>query len=356
MRLSDPVLYPFSFLYDRITRFRNRMFDLGMKKSILFDVPTIVVGNLSWGGTGKTPMVEYLIRQLKGQYQIATLSRGYGRKTSGFLLADEGLSSRDIGDEPFQIYSKFGKEVTVAVGEERILAIPQILAEREDTELILLDDAFQHRYVKADVNILLTTYQQPFFKDRVLPLGTLREHPTGANRADVIVVTKCPDGLDTPTKEHYIHKIREYAKADTPVIFAGLKYGEAYPIFTGKPLGEDSQAILLSGIANNEVLKVEVKSKYALLEVLEFPDHHKYSDKDLQHLFSLYQKHADKKPVVITTEKDAVKLKENKSLHYLTEIPIFALPVEIKLNPTDEDALLSLMAKIIREKALRSEN
>jgi tetraacyldisaccharide 4'-kinase len=356
MRLFDPVLYPFSFLYDRITRLRNRMFDLGMKKSILFEIPTIVVGNLSWGGTGKTPMVEFLIRKLKDEYQIATLSRGYGRKTTGFLLADEGLNASDLGDEPYQIYSKFGKDITVAVGEERVLAIPQILAEREDTDLILLDDAFQHRYVKGDVHILLTTYQRPFFEDKLIPLGTLREHPKGARRADIIVVTKCPDGLTAAIKEEYNRKILQYASPDALVVFAGLKYGSPYHVFTGASPDQQAPVILLSGIANNEVLKAEVANKYKLLDVLEFPDHHKYTDKDLQHLFSVYQKHAGEKPMVITTEKDAVKLKAHKSLHYLGEIPIFALPVEIKLNRTDEGAMLSLAAKIIQEKTLRSEN
>src|SRR5690606_12635398 len=336
--------------------FGNLNFDFGMNKIINFEIPTYVVGNMSGGGTGKTPMVEYLIRQLKGQYRIATLSRGYRRKTTGFLIADDGITASDIGDEPFQIYSKYGKEITVAVGEERTLAITQILADREQTDLILLDDAFQHRYVKGDVNILLTTYQQPYFKDKVLPLGTLREHPRGAYRADVIVVTKCPDGLQAHTKEEYGNRIRKHAQADTLVIFAGLKYGEAYHIFTGEPVGDASQAILLSGIANNEVLKEEVGNKYKLLEVLEYPDHHKYNEKGLRHLFSVYQKHTHQKPIVITTEKDAVKLKENKSLHYLREIPIFALPVEIKLSQADEEALLSLTAKIIQEKKLLSEN
>ena len=356
MRLFDPVLYPFSWLYEGVTRLRNRMFDLGMKKSILFDVPTIVVGNLSWGGTGKTPMVEFLIRQFKGQYQIATLSRGYGRKTAGFLLAEEGLTARDLGDEPYQIYSKFGEEIAVAVGEERILAIPQILAERPDTDLILLDDAFQHRYVKGHVHILLTTFQRPFFEDRVLPLGTLREHPKGAHRADIIVVTKCPDGMATEIKTDYARKIRQYASPEALVVFAGLRYGSAYHVFTAEPLVQKAPVILLSGIANNEVLKEEVGKQDRVLEVLEFPDHHRYTEKDLQRIFSVYQNHIDRKPVIITTEKDAVKLKAHKSLHYLREIPIFALPVEIKLNRTDEDALLSLTARIIREKELPREN
>ena len=356
MRLFDPVLYPFSWLYEGVTRLRNRMFDLGMKKSVLFETPTVVVGNLSWGGTGKTPMVEFLIRKLKDEYQIATLSRGYGRKTTGFLLADEGLNASDLGDEPYQIYSKFGKDITVAVGEERILAIPQILAEKPETELILLDDAFQHRYVKGHVHILLTTYQRPFFEDKIIPLGTLREHPKGASRADTIVVTKCPDGLTAAIKEEYDRKIKQYASPEALVVFAGLRYGRPYHVFTGESLAQQAPVILLSGIANNEVLKAEVANKYKLLEVLEYPDHHKYSEKDLQHLSSVYKKHTEKKPIVITTEKDEVKLKAHKSLHYLREIPIFALPVEIKLNRTDEDALLSLTAKIIQEKKLRSEN
>jgi tetraacyldisaccharide 4'-kinase len=350
MRLFDPVLYPFAWLYQGVTGLRNRMFDLGMKKSIRFEIPTIVVGNLSWGGTGKTPMVEYLIRQLKDEYQIATLSRGYGRKTTGFLLANDGLNAGDLGDEPYQIYSKYGKDIAVAVGEERILAIPQILAERPDTELILLDDAFQHRYVKGHVHILLTTYQRPFFEDKILPLGTLREHPKGASRADIIIVTKCPDDVVTGIKEKYTHLIMQYASPGALVVFAGLKYGRAHHVFTGESAADEAPVILLSGIANNEVLKAEVERHHEILEVLEFPDHYKYREKDLQHLSSVYQKHIDKKPMVITTEKDAVKLKAHKFLHYLSEIPIFALPVEIKLNHKDEDALLSLTARMIREK------
>ena len=280
MRLFDPVLYPFSWLYNGITRLRNRMFDLGMKKSLSFEVPTLVVGNLSLGGTGKTPMVEFLIKHLKEKYQIASLSRGYGRKTTGFYLAEAGLTPKDIGDEPFQIFQKFGKEITVAVGEERILAIPQILADRPETNLIVLDDAFQHRYVKGDLNILLTTFQKPFFEDRILPLGTLREHPDGSQTADVIVVTKCPATPPDHIKAGYQRKISEFAGKDCPVLFSGLKYGEPYGVL--KDEGRiDSPVILVSGIANNQVLESAVRNRYDLLETLEFPDHHKYDKKDL---------------------------------------------------------------------------
>jgi tetraacyldisaccharide 4'-kinase len=349
MRLYDPLLYPFSLLYDGITRLRNRMFNLGRKKSVSFEVPVVVVGNLSLGGTGKTPMVEFFVKNFKKEYRVATLSRGYGRKTTGFLMAHKGLSARDLGDEPFQIFQKFGTEVTVAVGEERILAIPQILADRPDTNLILLDDAFQHRYVKGDLNILLTTYQTPFFKDKILPLGTLREHPNGAKRADVIIVTKCPEALGHAAKQAYATEIRTYSGPDNLILFAGLKYGLPYPVFS-KDESMGSRVILLSGIADNHVLKESINKKYSLLEVLEYPDHHKYQEKDLVHLLSVVKKYKDQLPVVLTTEKDAGKLKDDKFSKYLNEIPIFALPVEINFSPTDAEALLNLATRVIRNK------
>src|SRR5690606_20697617 len=159
---------------------------------------------------GKTPMVEFFVNNFKKHYCVATLSRGYGRKTTGFLMAHEGLSARDLGDEPFQIFQKFGREVTEAEGEERIVAIPQIVDDRHKINLFLLDDAFQHRYVKGDLTVLLTTYQKPFFKDKILPLGTLREHPSGAKRADVIVVTKCPEAMGPETQQAYERQIRTF--------------------------------------------------------------------------------------------------------------------------------------------------
>lgn len=351
MWLYDPVLYPFSLLYDGITRFRNRMFDLGMKKSINFEVPTVVVGNLSLGGTGKTPMVEFLIKKFKSQYHIVTLSRGYGRKSSGFLMVKDGLSPQEVGDEPFQIYSKFGREISVAVGEERILAIPQILAELPYTNLILLDDAFQHRYVKGDINILLTTYQKPFFRDRVLPMGTLREHPKGAQRADIIVVTKCPANLDHRTKEDYEVKIRAFSGIECLIVFGQLKYGLPYNVFE-QDLKISHYVILLSGIADNQMLIEEVRKDFELLETLEYSDHHTYTDIDLTNLLEVYAKHARLNPSIITTEKDAVKLKDVKFKKYLKEIPIFALPVEISLTELEEEALLKLTTKAIGKKII----
>lgn len=355
MRPYDPILYPFSLLYDGITRFRNRLFDIGKKKSVSFAVPTVVVGNLSLGGTGKTPMVEFLIAHFKMKHQISILSRGYGRKTTGFVLAKDSLTTQDIGDEPFQVYKKYGKEVTVAVGEERILAIPRILAEKPETDLILLDDAFQHRYVKGDFNLLLTTFQKPFFKDKILPMGTLREHPNGAKRADAVVVTKCPETITPAIKAEYEQKIRAYAGEGCPVVFSGLKYGVPYNVLkNGRNINE--KIILVSGIANNRLLKEEIKKKYELLEVLEFPDHHKYTLKDVANILAVYSRYESLLPAIITTEKDAVKLNDDKFLQYLREIPIFALPVEIYFNQNEGEIVLALIAKAISEKQYKSEN
>ena len=354
MRLYDPVLYPFALLYDGITRLRNRLFDIGSKKSVEFTIPTIVVGNLSIGGTGKTPMIEFLIERLLGQHKLATLSRGYGRKTSGVILADENASAATIGDESFQIYTKFGDRLLVAVGEERIQAIPEIILHRPETEVILLDDAYQHRYLKSDFNILLTTYQKPFYKDKILPLGTLREHRRGASRADVVVMTKCPADMSTAFRKDAMAEIGKYTKEDCPVFFAGVKYGAPYSVSpsANKILGN---VILLSGIANNEVLLHYVKEKYNILEVLEYPDHYRYSEKDMQKIEQAYKSILSKNPVILTTEKDMVKLKDGKFDKYLEEIPIFALPVMVDLKHEDEDRLMEMISMTIRDKGYKSE-
>lgn len=346
MRWYDPLLYPFALIYDGATSVRNRMFDIGKKKSISFLIPTIVVGNLNLGGTGKTPMVEFLISLLRPHFKLATLSRGYGRKTNGFLMANENLGPSELGDEPFQIFEKFGMDVSVAVGEKRTLAIPEIIFHKPQTELILLDDAFQHRYVKGDYYILLTTYQRPFFQDRVLPLGTLRENRSGARRADVVVVTKCPDQLSESEKEFYQKEIGIFTKA--PVIFAAIEYGEPWPLSN---LHNEcfNKVILVSGIANDQLFVSEVKKRFDVLETLTFDDHHRYKEADLVKISGLVKKYGD--CMVLTTEKDAVKLK-NKAFHkYLEEIPIFALPIKIKMAEKDKGFLFGQINKIVKDKA-----
>jgi len=354
MRLYDPVLYPFALLYDGITRLRNKLFDIGSKRSVAFTIPTIVVGNLSIGGTGKTPMIEFLIERLIAQHKLATLSRGYGRKTRGVILAGEDASAANIGDESFQIFSKYGDRLLVAVGEERIQAIPEIILERPETEVVLLDDAYQHRYLKSDFNILLTTYQKPFYNDKILPMGTLREHRRGASRADVVIMTKCPSDMSVDQKKESKAEIKKYTKENCPVFFAGVKYGDPYSVSPSahKIIGN---IILLSGIANNEVLLEYVKGQYNVIEVMEYPDHHRYTDKDIQKIVQSFRSHLTRSPVILTTEKDMVKLKDGKFDKYLEEIPIFALPVKVDLIHEDEDRLMEMISMTIREKGYKSE-
>lgn len=346
MRWYDPFLFPFSLMYEGATRYRNGMFDRGKKKSTGFLIPTVVVGNLNLGGSGKTPMVEFLVESLKDHYRLATLSRGYGRKTKGFLLAEPNLGPADLGDEPFQIFSKFGNEVTVAVGEDRVMAIPQIIFHRPETEMIILDDAFQHRYVKADFQILLTTYQNPFFKDKVLPLGTLRESADGAGRADLIIVTKCPPSLSDHEKSVFHKEIRNYAAA--PILFAGIKYGNPQPLFqpNSKPL---EKVILVSGIANDGLFKEATGKRFEVLETMTFADHHRYSSADVRKILELAGKH--KGTMVLTTEKDAVKLKDGAFHDYLAEIPIFALPIKVDMDENDGQYLIGRISNIVKDKA-----
>ena len=219
------LLFPLSALYGWMMRVRNRQFDSGSRAVVEF-IPTIIsVGNLSMGGTGKTPMIEYLIRLLKDRVKLATISRGYGRKTKGFIMASEKETARTIGDEPLQFYRKFKDEVFVTVCEERILAVPEVLSEHEEVSLFLLDDAYQHRKIGRDLNILLTTFEEPFFRDHVVPLGRLREERAGASRADLIVVTKCPEGIGDTEKQWFTREVKNYA-GDKPVFFSRVSYGQ----------------------------------------------------------------------------------------------------------------------------------
>ncbi|MCC5939498.1 MAG: tetraacyldisaccharide 4'-kinase [Lunatimonas sp.] len=354
MRFYDPFLYPFAALYSLATRWRNHLFEIGSKKSTSFNVPVIVVGNLSVGGTGKTPAIEYLIRQFQDRYRLAVISRGYKRKTSGFLLATSEMGPDDIGDEPFQVFQKFGEKVAVAVGESRALAIPQVLAERPETEVILLDDAFQHRYVVPDLAVLLTTFHKPFFEDRILPLGTLRESRRGAVRANAVVVTKCPNTLNDAKKAAFHQEIIAYAREGAPIIFAGIRYSEPIPISKGTQI-IGKAVIVVTGIASNRDFLEEVRKRYEVLEIRDYPDHHRYSVADIKDLEVLYRKHISKQPSILTTEKDAVKLNVPQFLPFWSEIPIFALPMEMDLSETDRRIITTMVLDTVKKKNYRGE-
>lgn len=304
------LLFPFSILYGFITSIRNFLFDKGILKSYSFDIPIIAVGNLSVGGTGKTPQIEYLIRLLSPNYKMATLSRGYKRKSEGFVLANEHSTAEILGDEPFQIHQKF-PEIKVAVDANRKNGIEQLLNLEDKPDVILLDDAFQHRKVKAGFYILLTAYDDLFCDDYMLPTGNLRESRNGANRADVIIVTKCPKDLSEIAQEN----IRLRIGLKTPLFFSYIDYDDkVYNELESKNVEEIKQEakLLLAGIAKPEPFFRYLQAEKD--ETLVYPDHHFFTEKDLIEI----QNKANNK-LIITTEKDYVRLKNSnlKSLFYL---------------------------------------
>ncbi len=345
MSWYQPFLYPFALTYSGITHLRNRLFELGVFKQTTAPLLTLIIGNLSVGGTGKTPMVEFLIKKLRDEHDIAVLSRGYGRKTSGYFQADASHGPNEIGDEPFQIYHRFAEKIPVYVGEDRIAAIKQIVASNKTVDVLLLDDAFQHRSLKGDLNILLTTFQKPFFDDYILPMGRLRESCKGAKRADFIIVTKTPAAVSEQKKQAYIQEISKYSKA--PIFFSGLKYGKPRNVSNSNiKLGK--QVILLSGIADDSQLYDYVKTNFHIIDRLKYPDHYSYKESDLKKIKELVVKHPE--AVVLTTEKDAVKLKKLLSHKYLAEIPIFALPIQIAIADMDTEILFQHIEKLKTEK------
>jgi tetraacyldisaccharide 4'-kinase len=302
---------------------------------VQFDLAVIGVGNLAVGGTGKTPMIEYLVRLLEKR-QLATLSRGYGRKTRGFRIASQGDTAATIGDEPLQLFRKFGDRVTVAVGEERVMAVPNILDQFSETEVILLDDAFQHRKVKPGLNILLTDYQRLFYNDFLLPMGRLREARRGAARADIVVVTKCPQSISEDEIMEVTHAIRRYVRQ--PVFFSRIRYGKATEV-THTGVVPD-RVVLVSGIANAAPLESYVRQRYNLVAHIRFGDHHHYTDRDIQRVVASTAD--DKATPVLTTEKDMVKLSAPEFDKYWRACPLFFLPIELEFvkNGKEFDALV----------------
>lgn len=347
------LLYPFALLYNLVTRLRNWFFDQGWFKTTESPIPTILVGNLSVGGTGKTPMVEHLIRLLKEDFKLGTLSRGYGRASKGFFQANQASNPRIIGDEPFQIYKKFGKEIQVFVGEDRVAALQKIKSEKNIPQVIILDDALQHRSVKAHLNILLTTFHQPFFSDHLMPAGRLRESRSGAKRADLVVVTKCPDTISEGLKNEFKDRISQYAGLKTPVLFSQITYGKPYPIEEGSKFS--TSIILLSGLASDELLVKFCRNNFDVLEILSFPDHHDYVETDFAKLKKARQNYPDREVVLLTTEKDAAKVKSTAPEGFMGEIPIFVLPILVGFSSEDAQILMQQIQQKVLKNTKTSE-
>jgi tetraacyldisaccharide 4'-kinase len=327
------LLFPFSLLYDLVTYTRNHLYDRGIFHSATFPIFTISVGNLTVGGTGKTPHIEYLIRYfLKSNQQITFLSRGYGRKTRGVIMVNQSINlpivASTIGDEPKQIFDRFGSQITVCVGEKRALAIPQILQHKPNTQVILLDDAYQHRAVNRDINILLTDYYRPFYRDFLLPTGRLRESRHGAQRADIIFVTKCPPILQSIEKEDIKKQISKYTKKEIPIFFTTFQYGNPTALIENMPIPTTQNLLLVTGIADTTSLLTHLKSNYQVLHHFEFADHYDYTEATVNQIISTYHSLKRKQDcIILTTEKDKVKLLTFKDL--LKNIPFFYIPIEV---------------------------
>lgn len=341
------LLTPFSLLYWMGTAIRNHLFNIEYSRSFRFEKPVIVVGNLEAGGTGKTPMIEYLVNLLLPKYQLCTLSRGYGRKTRGCIIADKLQSPETIGDEPYQYYLNYGDKVTVAVGEERAWAIPQVLLEKPETQVFLLDDAYQHRKVRGDFNILLTRYARPFYQDYPLPSGRLREWRAGAARADAVVVTKCPEKLGASNMQKIEKEIHQYAPS-APVFFTSVQYHQPVAVYQ-KEVDFSKNIILFTGLAHPADLEQHLQKQYQLLSAIHFPDHHDYQAKDVKKLIATYENFTEQKPVLLTTEKDMVKIKSLTD-EYFRSLPVFYLPITINFlkNGRNFDSLVenSILRKL----------
>ncbi|MEO6489920.1 MAG: tetraacyldisaccharide 4'-kinase [Ferruginibacter sp.] len=319
------LLFPFAFVYGVLVSIRNWLFDKKISKSATFNFPIICVGNLAVGGTGKTPMVEYLVEILQNEYDTATLSRGYKRKTKGFTIANAKTTAIDIGDEPMQFHQKFPR-ITVAVGEERLVAIPQILHQRPETEVIILDDAFQHRSVKAGLNILLTEYKNLYTRDHMMPSGDLRDVKSSSKRADIIIVTKCKIQLDINESAAIVMELSPLPNQQ--VFFTEIVYDLPYHLFDHHKItiGSFSDVLLVCGIANPKPLVEFLTTHVHSFDMNKFPDHHIFSIDDLHDIKKNFEKLNSQNKIILTTEKDAVRLQ--KYVFELSPYPVYVLPIK----------------------------
>lgn len=322
------LLAPVSLVWFVVSEIRNRLFDWGVLSTYKIPKKSICIGNLSVGGTGKTPMTSYLAELFSLDYKVQILSRGYGRKSKGFLNVAINDTSENVGDEPLFYKLKFEEKIRVAVCEKRKEGIEQIGTENFD--LLLLDDAYQHRHVKAGFTILLTSYSNLFVDDYLLPSGTLRENMKNANRSDCIVVTKCPENLELNKKNYIEKKLNRFNK---PIFFSHISY-QSFVSF-GKPVESFEKVILVSGIANPKPL-VEFLQKSVEIELVQFPDHHQFSKSEIEGIHRKIDTFANNKTAILTTEKDFARLHEKINDWKLYNYPWYYIPIQLEIDSENE--------------------
>ena len=352
-------LTPLSWLYGLAIRLRNALFDMGILKSRAFAVPVIAVGNITVGGTGKTPHVEYLVRLLKDKVKVAVLSRGYKRKTRGFIIADDSATERSIGDEPLQMKRKF-PDITVAVDRDRCHGICRLTGEgggeKSDIDVILLDDAFQHRYVKPGINILLVDYHRLIIFDKLLPAGRLREPLSGKDRADIVIVTKCPEGLK-PMEYRVITKNMSLYPYQH-LFFTCLSYGSLEAVFGSekRPLESvtrQTNVLLLTGIASPMQMEADLAAYTDKITPLTFGDHHRFTRSDISRINKVFGAMPQPR-IIITTEKDTTRLRDVEGLSDQVREALFMLPIEIKFMLDQEERFNDNIIGYVRKNSRNS--
>ncbi len=340
------LLLPLSVLYGTITFIRNLLFDWGIFRVTKHRIPVISVGNLSMGGTGKTPHVELLVSRLKDNYKLATLSRGYGRKTKGYILADSKSDSNSIGDEPLQYFNKF-KNIKVAVDENRNRGAKKLLKSNPNLELLILDDAYQHRYIHRDLNIMLTDFHNIYKKDHVVPSGQLREFRRGAKRANIIIITKTPVVLSPITRRRFEDELK--LKSHQKLLFSKIEYDGFVDFNLGtkqKEVPNVSTIVLFTGIANSYPLQDYLKRYCNELIVISFADHHNYAKKDIELIHKTYSEVFSKNKMIVTTEKDAQRLSTSEHKDLLKSCQIFYIPIHVVFHNGDEKLLMDSIQDI----------
>lgn len=341
MKILRLLLFPFSLIYGFFLFVRNKLYDWNLFKSHSFNFPVISVGNLSTGGTGKTPHIEYLVRLLKDEYNTAILSKGYKRKSEGFVLAEKNSSFEDVGDEPRQYKQKF-PDIDVAVDNKRAHGIKKLKTMIPELNIVLLDDAFQHRSVNPGINILITEHNKLYINDTVLPTGNLREFARGSRRADIIIVSKTPVVL-SPIERRRI-KAELKPKPYQKIYFSFVKYGEFTPITPSaekindqKKLSQGFSVIMLTGIANEKPFLFFLKRKAKRVIEFNFKDHHEFTKKDIESVKDAYTAILGSKKIIVTTEKDVQRLKTEQVWETIKDLPVFYIPIRIDFHGKDKE-------------------
>ncbi|MGM0666380.1 MAG: tetraacyldisaccharide 4'-kinase [Bacteroidota bacterium] len=349
-KLQKILLFPFSLFYGLVIWMRNMLFDKGVLKSTSFELPVISVGNITVGGTGKTPHIEYLVQLLKGDCKIAVLSRGYMRKTRNFQIVTPENSVRRAGDEPLQVKRKY-PDITVAVDTDRVHGVKEILTLDPATDAILLDDAYQHRYIRAGLSILLIDYNRPVYKDCLLPAGRLREHRSAVKRADIVLLTKSPPGLGQEDIKPVLNRL--HLLPGQNFFLTGLAYDEPRNIFTGEKggitmdrlAGSLGNVLLITGIADPSSLLAYLNTYKLRVKHLRFPDHHPYSNRDYEYIIQQYLSLPEGERCMLTTEKDAIRLNEIMREEDFADDRLFYLGINIIFPDKKEESEFNKLIK-----------